>query len=356
MAHDFHYVPLPPEPISGPEVLKQTEEAINELGTHIDTEVSGIRDIANQALTTSQQAITTANAASQTANSAVSIANEASAKADSFQEQIDQAVSTANSAVSTATAADDKAQAALDLSGQANANSQAAQDAVQGVVETADNALTTSQEAKDIAENAYSLALAESSFAVDADAGHDANLYFDDPVRLYLTGANFTNFPVGVEAPFYFDVTYTQPLVSATQRVWTQDGLQEWRRVASVTEGSEEEPSTATWGQWVPIGGIPEENPGWLPLFFVLPSEEPSRSMIPPGYTAASVQSYETDGESTTVTLEASPAVGGGEAIVIPAYPETVDVSALASKGVNFTLTYEGDEPTEAFVLVRLST
>ena len=66
MPIDFHYVPLAPEPLSGPEFITQTERAFNELGVEIDN----ANNTANTALSTADSALATANAALQTAQEA----------------------------------------------------------------------------------------------------------------------------------------------------------------------------------------------------------------------------------------------------------------------------------------------
>lgn len=352
MATNFRYTPLPPEPISGPDVLAQTEAAINDIGDRVDQSSSS----SVEALRVAQEALTTANAAQATAEAAGLTANAA-------QNAANAAVSTANAATTTANSALSTAQAAQSTATDAQATATEASETAQDAVTISNEALERANSAYDAAGTAQSAAAeaggiattAMGIYAVDATESLDADTLHTEAQKVFVTGATPVNFPT-TDVPFYADVVVNSDSTSATQRVWSQNGLEEWRRVASITPGDEENPDpVVTWSDWVAVGSTPDEEPGWLPLFFALPSDEPTRSMIPPGYTAASVQSYETDGASTTVTLEASPAVGEAAAIAIPDYPATVDVSALVSKGVNFTVNYTGDEPTEAFVLLRLS-
>lgn len=93
---DFHYTPTGTGVISGKEVLEQTEDAINDLGTQISGDVQTAIDTANNALNT-------ANTASADAQNAVNTANTAYTAATNAQ-------NTANAAQTTATNAQTAAQ------------------------------------------------------------------------------------------------------------------------------------------------------------------------------------------------------------------------------------------------------
>ena len=77
MAYEFHYTPTGTGVISGKEVLEQTEDAINDLGS---TAISGVQealDKAEQALTNSENAVDDAQTALNTANNAEGVAIQA---------------------------------------------------------------------------------------------------------------------------------------------------------------------------------------------------------------------------------------------------------------------------------------
>lgn len=99
---DFHYTPTGTGVISGREVLEQTEDAINDLGTQISGDVQTAIDTANNALNTAntasadaQNAVNTANTAytaaqnaQNTANTAQNTASNASAEAQNAQNDV----------------------------------------------------------------------------------------------------------------------------------------------------------------------------------------------------------------------------------------------------------------------------
>ena len=92
---DFHYTPTGTGVISGKEVLEQTEDAINDLGTQISGDVQTAIDTANNALNT-------ANTASADAQNAVNTANTAYTTATSAQNTANTAQNTANNALTAA--------------------------------------------------------------------------------------------------------------------------------------------------------------------------------------------------------------------------------------------------------------
>ena len=92
---DFHYTPTGTGVISGKEVLEQTEDAINDLGTQISGDVQTAIDTANNALNT-------ANAASSDAQNAVTTANTAYTTATNAQNTANAAQNTASNALTAA--------------------------------------------------------------------------------------------------------------------------------------------------------------------------------------------------------------------------------------------------------------
>ena len=108
--YDFHYQPTGSGAISGQQVLKQTEDAINELGDYVNDNVGGAMDVAQQALETAQNAETNAQTALDTANSF-------SGAIQSAQQDASTALSTAQTAQTTASNANNTAiQASQDAS------------------------------------------------------------------------------------------------------------------------------------------------------------------------------------------------------------------------------------------------
>ena len=91
MAYNFHYTPTGTGVISGKEVLEQTEDAINDLGTQISGDVQ-------TAINTANNALNTANSASADAQNAVNTANTAYTTAQNAQNTANTAYTTAQNA------------------------------------------------------------------------------------------------------------------------------------------------------------------------------------------------------------------------------------------------------------------
>lgn len=92
---DFHYTPTGTGVISGKEVLEQTEDAINDLGTQISGDVQ-------TAINTANNALNTANSASADAQNAVNTANIAYTTASNAQNTANTAQNTASNALTAA--------------------------------------------------------------------------------------------------------------------------------------------------------------------------------------------------------------------------------------------------------------
>lgn len=167
---DFHYVKTPTGTISGQSVLKQTEDAINEVG---EFSYQASLDAAS-ALQKAEQAVDTANTANNTASNALTQVNAAVEKVNTLEvqvgdiaEQVEQANSKADQAVSTANSALSTAQQALSTANTALSNSEQAVTTANGANTTANNANSTAQDALEIAEEAKTTA---ESAVVDTDS------------------------------------------------------------------------------------------------------------------------------------------------------------------------------------------
>ena len=73
---DFHYTPTGTGVISGPDVLQQTEDAINEIGEYADN----ASDNSEEALNIAKEARETAQTANSTSSNALAEANAANEK------------------------------------------------------------------------------------------------------------------------------------------------------------------------------------------------------------------------------------------------------------------------------------
>lgn len=161
---DFHYVYTPTGSISGPSVLTQTEDAINDLGEYM---VQGTAK-ADEALRQAKQAVSTANTAQQnaaealsTANSALGSVNTLTITVNSLDGRIKKAESNAANAVTAATEASNNASQAV-----TTANS--ALNTAQQAVTTANAAKTTAQNASTAATQAVGTAGAANATAEEA--------------------------------------------------------------------------------------------------------------------------------------------------------------------------------------------
>lgn len=167
---DFHYVKTPTGTISGQSVLKQTEDAINEVG---EFSYQASLDAAS-ALQKAEQAVDTANTANNTASNALTQVNAAVEKVNTLEvqvgeiaEQVEEANSKSDQAVSTANSALSTAQEALSTANTALSNSEQAVTTANGANTTANNANSTAQDALEIAEEAKTTA---ESAVVDTDS------------------------------------------------------------------------------------------------------------------------------------------------------------------------------------------
>lgn len=192
MAFQFHYTPTGTGVISGPEVLQQTEDAINDIGEYADQ----ASDNSEETLSIATEALETAQTANSTSSNALAEANAATEKVATLKQTVDDwdsdiqtalaqsksavdastiAVTTANSAQTSAseaqTAAQDSAasaQTAANEAAQAVEAAEAAQQAAETAQENAETAQTAATTAQTAAENAETKAeeAASNAYAV----------------------------------------------------------------------------------------------------------------------------------------------------------------------------------------------
>lgn len=188
----FHYTPTGTGVISGPQVLQQTEDAINNIGQYADQ----ASDNSEEALSIAKEARQTAQTANSTSSNALAEANAANEKVATLKQTVDDwdadiqtaiaqsksavdastiAVNTANTAQTSASAAQTaaqgsaaSAQTAANNAAQAVQTAQAAQQAAETAQGNAESALTSATTAQTAAENAEAKAIeaANSAYCV----------------------------------------------------------------------------------------------------------------------------------------------------------------------------------------------
>ena len=166
----FHYTPTGTGVISGPEVLKQTEDAINDVGAYADQ----ASDNSSEALSIAKEARQTAQTANSTSSNALAQANAANEKVETLKQTVDDwdadiqtsiaqsksaidastiAVNTSNTAQASAAAAQTAAQSSAASAQTAQNNAAQAAETAQGNAETAQAAAQTAQTAAQTAES-----------------------------------------------------------------------------------------------------------------------------------------------------------------------------------------------------------
>lgn len=236
MATDFHYVPLT-GPISGVEVLQQTERAINELGQDIADGTATAEEalrIANEAAATATEALDTANTAQTTADNAQIAADNAQASADAAQGSADAAQNMANEALDTAADAKTTAEGAATDASNALATAEEAQTAAENAQVTADNAQgtanqaeTTANEANATANNALGLYRIVTGFLPDAQ--------YQDAERVFIQDITGTGIPVELVSDVYMDVKITDSYTECYQHAWSSNYAGHFERWANIT-------------------------------------------------------------------------------------------------------------------------
>lgn len=167
----FHYVRTPTGSISGASFLKQTEDAINDLGDfvhNVNLDVSSALQFAEQAKKNAETALNNSNAAVNTSNAALTKVTTLEVTVNSWGVRIQaaesnsstalsnstQAIGTSNSALEYAQRAVATANSARSTSQEANANSQRAVSASTQALQTAGSALDTARQAVETAREA----------------------------------------------------------------------------------------------------------------------------------------------------------------------------------------------------------
>lgn len=175
--YDFHYTPTGTGVISGREVLTQTEDAINALGTYSVES----REMIDGAVAAAQEATASANAAAATAadasEAARKAAQDATDAADSiagFNDRLTAAENNASSALTTANSAKTTANQAKTTATQAKTAADAAQAAA---TQAQDSAAASAQAAKasaDEANESADLAMRWATATDSPDGAEDA--------------------------------------------------------------------------------------------------------------------------------------------------------------------------------------
>lgn len=176
----FHYTPTGTEVISGPEVLQQTEDAINEIGEYADQASSN----SEEALAISREALQTAQIANSTSSNALAEANAATERVATLKQVVDDwdadiqtavaasksAVEASTTAVNTANSAQTAAQAAQTAAESSEINAQTAANNAAQAVQTAEAAQQAAETAQGNAQSALASATTAQTAAENAEA------------------------------------------------------------------------------------------------------------------------------------------------------------------------------------------
>lgn len=258
MPTDFHYVPTSGD-LSGKSFEEQTERVFNELGAEIDQisqEASDATVIASQALQAAQQAETTASAAEATAQDALQ-------RTESFQNDVTQLQAGVIAAQTTA-------DTALAIGTTANATANNALTVATHAQTAADSALAVGLEADNKASNALIIAEGAATRSLNALGVYetladaiDANAYFEEAGKYFVTNLSSQNFPVNPSLWFRIEINDTE--TCATQTAWPSDVVEAssifdiFTRIGTITtplnDATEEFIFTATPATGVPVSG-----------------------------------------------------------------------------------------------------
>lgn len=155
----FHYTPTGTGVISGPEVLQQTEDAINDVGAYADQ----ASDNSEEALSIAKEARQTAQTANSTSSNALAEANAANEKVETLKQVVDDWDADIQTAIAQSKSAVDASTVAVTTANSAQTSASAAQTAAQGSAASAQTAannaaqsLQTAQAAQQTAETAQS--------------------------------------------------------------------------------------------------------------------------------------------------------------------------------------------------------
>lgn len=169
----FHYTPTGTGVISGPEVLQQTEDAINDVGAYADQ----ASDNSEEALSIAKEARQTAQTANSTSSNALAEANAANEKVETLKQVVDDWDADIQTAIAQSKSAVDASTVAVTTANSAQTSASAAQTAAQGSAASAQTAannaaqsLQTAQAAQQAAETAQTAAQTAEAKALEAAA------------------------------------------------------------------------------------------------------------------------------------------------------------------------------------------
>ena len=269
--YNFRYLPLS-GPISGSDVLSQTERAFNELGA---TSLEAL-DVANNAVSIAGKAANDAISAITTANEALAMATNAShnaqnavATANSALGKAQQALSYANDAIDTAQQALSASDTALTTANNALAAANRAQSAANAAQETANSALGAANTANIMAlanEEALNVSLhfqhpsPDSVLAIDELYTSYRYIIIDPKTPgLPVEEAGFLTIRTEAEALSESE-TETEALIDeevddfhvhkTVQHFLTLQGVQ-YVRIGTATVDAKEETASIVWDEWV---------------------------------------------------------------------------------------------------------
>lgn len=158
---DFHYTPTGTGVISGPEVLQQTEDAINDIGSYADN----ASDNSEEALNIAKEASETAQMANSTSSNALAEAEAANEKVltlkqvvDDWDADIQTAISKSQSAVEASSQAVTNSTEAKSIANQAKDSATQSAQQAQSSANSATEAVQTAQTAQQNAEDALNSA------------------------------------------------------------------------------------------------------------------------------------------------------------------------------------------------------
>lgn len=253
MPTDFKYMPQNPDPISGVEVLKQTERAINELGGEIDAgneTANEALQVANSALTSATNAVNIATSAGTTAQNALSQVEALTPRVTAAEGGVVTAQATANTAINNAAIAQSTASAAQSTASAAQSTANAAQASANTAQITAEAVQATANLAQDSANAAYTNAeVAKGIYETDDTESLDANTYYKRPQRVYVTGSTPQNFPSEIDEPIWFSIFITDESNQVIQECHDSSSVLIYTRVGSVNN-SDPENITVIWSPW----------------------------------------------------------------------------------------------------------
>lgn len=150
----FHYTPTGTGVISGPDVLQQTEDAINNIGQYADQ----ASDNSEEALSIAKEARQTAQTANSTSSNALAEANAANEKVATLKQTVDDWDADIQAAIAQSRSAVDASTIAVNTANTAQASSASAQTAAQASAASAQTAANNAAQAVQTAQTAQQAA------------------------------------------------------------------------------------------------------------------------------------------------------------------------------------------------------